>query len=130
MDDRALHEDIQTMTDWGQKFANVAMQSCSGARYDQTDDLQVMSLVFLTKQSDHIGSMIRLGEHLDVALVARSMIEGLVQLKWAAQKPQERALRWRAFAFVHDWRLGKELLARNEYVDPEQHARSKAGLAQ
>src|SRR5208282_5311729 len=41
----------------------------------------------------------------DAGLIARTMIDGLYQLRWAAQEPEERAKLWHSFAVVRDWRL-------------------------
>lgn len=67
-----------------------------------------MSLAFVSKQLDHAAAVLRLREHPDTNLVVRSMLEGLCQIKWALAEPQERAHRWRAFAYVTDWRLARK----------------------
>ena len=87
-------------------------------------------VAFCWKQEDHADAILTLGRHRDVQLIARSMIEGLCQVKWAAQDPDTRAERWRQFAWIHDWRL----LQRDERADKpvplETEKRILQGVAQ
>src|SRR5882672_4123436 len=74
-------------------------------RYREQDHLAFMALCFLSKQIDHAKSIIALVPGRDTILIARSMIEGLCQLLWAAKAPNVLPLQWRTFAYVHDWRI-------------------------
>src|SRR5947207_138684 len=79
-----------------------------GFMYDQSDYFSLMALSFLAKQREHAHSVLCLvdgGHYRDAGLIVRSMNEGLVLLKWAAQNLEDRPLRWAAFAWVRDWRL-------------------------
>lgn len=62
-------------------------------------------IFFTWKQEDHADAILTLGKHRDAQLIARSMVEGLCQLKWAANDPANRPERWRLFTWIHDWRL-------------------------
>ncbi len=88
-----------------------------------------MVVFYAWKQEDHADAVLRLGKHRDVQLVARSMIEGLCQLKWAAGDPEVRAERWRLFGFVHDWRLMQRNLGAGKEVPPDTRHRIEQGLA-
>jgi len=99
-------------------------------RFSDSDDAALMALVFAAKQLDHAKALLLLGSHPDCALVCRSMLEGLVQLKWALASPQERARRWRVFSLVTDWRLTRQLQAEGITLDRSQVADVEARLAQ
>ncbi len=70
---------------------------------DANDPLDFMAVHFLDKQVRHAEAVYTLDTHLDTALIARSMMEGLCFLKWSAQD-LDRALRWRVFIFIERWR--------------------------
>lgn len=84
---------------------------------------------FLWKQLDHADAILRLGVHRDADLIARSMIEGLCQLKWAAQDPDERGDRWRRFTWVHDWRLLQKKVRAGVPVSARLRRRIEEGVA-
>lgn len=75
-----------------------------------------------------VRSVLQLDQSLDSILIARSMLEGLSQLLWAAQAPEERPLRWRTFSFVLDWRLMRKRMAAGEAVTEDQRATIENGL--
>lgn len=81
------------------------------------DDFALMALCYLSKQVDHARAILLLGDSPDTVLIVRAMLEGLVQLKWAAQEPAARAKKWRDFASVHNWRALRALMAQGEMVD-------------
>lgn len=72
--------------------------------YKESDHAGVMKLFFLSKQLTHAKSVLRLEGSRDSTLIARSMFEGHFLLRWALREPEPRALQWRAFTLVHDWR--------------------------
>jgi hypothetical protein len=72
--------------------------------YRESDHFGFMSLFFLSKQLTHAISLLRLGECRDVVLIARTMFEGYFYHRWVQRDPATRALQWRAFVLVHDWR--------------------------
>jgi hypothetical protein len=93
-------------------------QKISSIKLDDSDDLGFMSACFLSKQTDHMFAIIRLLPHADIQLISRSMIEGLVQLHWCFKYP-EQAFIWRGFAWVHDWRLSRDMAKIGRCGDPE-----------
>lgn len=95
----------------------------SGSLSDD-NHLGFMAYAFLAKQTDHATGILRLGDHPDSVLIARSMLEGMVQLLWAAKDSPARPLLWRAFAWVVDWRTMRAQEAAGEEVAPEQKAAS------
>lgn len=88
----------------------------------------ILVVFFLWKQIDHVDAILRLGAHRDGALVARSMIEGLCQLKWAEQDPDARADRWRRFAWIHDWRLLRKRTREGHIIPADTRKRIEDGV--
>ena len=87
-------------------------------KVDDNDHLGFMSLCFLSKQTDHVDAILKLYPHHDIQLISRTMIEGLTQLLWCFKYPK-KALQWRAFAWVSDWRLSKSIIANGQNVPDE-----------
>jgi hypothetical protein len=98
--------------------------------YFEDEHLGFLARCFLSKQIDHLQSIEILIPRRDAILVARSMIEGLCQLLWIAEDPNTRALQWRAFAVVHDWRLMHNKIESGETVDPQKRANIEYALQQ
>lgn len=94
------------------------------------DHLGFMAANFLSKQSDHLHSIILLEPSRDVILIARSMIEGLCQLLWAANKPSSRPHKWRAFSSIEDWRNMQMFIDHGLSVDPQKRDKVAANLEQ
>ena len=61
--------------------------------------LRFMLASFAIKQSEHAKSRLKLGSSPDTMLIARTMIEGLSQMLWAAKRPRQRPLLWLTFVF-------------------------------
>ena len=74
------------------------------------DNLCFMAACFVSRQVDHLRGVLALVDNeldSEALVLARSMLEGMIQLLWAAQDPDERPLRWRAFSLIEDWRLAR-----------------------
>jgi hypothetical protein len=106
----------------------LANEMVENVPYSESDHLAFMALCFLSKQIDHTRSVLALIPSRDVVLIARSMIEGLCQLLWAAEDPDRLPLQWRAFAWVHDWRVMQTKNAAGEPVDPKRRAGIESAL--
>jgi hypothetical protein len=107
-----------------------AKETIDNIRYSEQDHLAFMALCFLGKQIDHANSILAIIPGRDAILIARSMIEGLCQLLWAAKDPNVLPLQWRAFAYVHDWRIMQSRVEAGEPVDPETRAGIESALRQ
>jgi hypothetical protein len=83
----------------------LARRCTAGVEFKRDDDFAFMALFFQAKQIEHTDGVLKLESHADTELIARSMLEGLWLLKWAYKEPAARALRWRYFAWIHDWRV-------------------------
>jgi hypothetical protein len=107
-------------------LSNMVVQD---ARCREDDHLGFMGLCFVSRQIDHVQCLAALGQQRDAMLIARSMIEGLCMLKWAAQSISERPLMWRAFGYVHNWRTLCRKVESGEAVDPLEQTKIESGLA-
>ena len=97
-------------------------------KYSEENHLGFRALCFLFKQVDHARSVTLLIPSRDAVLIARSMIEGLVQLLWAESSPDVLPLKWRAFAWVHDWRILREKARKGEAVDEDRRIKIEEAL--
>lgn len=113
---------------WVNKLLDLADEILEDAKYLDDDHLGFMALCFLGKQINHIQSIVTLVPNRDAILIARSMIEGLCQLLWAAQEPTERPLKWRAFGYIYDWRLQQVKIDRGESIDSSQQKSNELGI--
>ena len=114
------HQALSGLETWINKLLDLANETVENAESLDDDHLGFLALCFLSRQIDHIQSIVTLVPNRDATLIARSMIEGLCQLLWAGQEPMSRPLKWRAFAYIHDWRLMMAKINRGELVDPNQ----------
>lgn len=88
---------LPELRDWLNRLLALTDEMAYGVKYSDEDHLSFMALCFLGKQVDHARSVILLIPSRDAVLVARSMIEGLVQLLWAESHPDVLPLKWREF---------------------------------
>lgn len=120
-DNERATQDLADLHQWGDRLLVLAGEILANIQYSENDHLGFMSLCFLSKQIGHMQSILTLSPSRDTILIARSMIEGLCQLLWAAKEPNIRPMQWRAFAWVHDLRVIEAKKARGETVSLEQH---------
>ena len=119
INERALR-DLPSLRDRAEKLVDLSEKLSKEIKCDENDHLGCMAVLFLYRQIDHLQSIITLIPNKDTILIARSMIEGLCQILWAAQQPEERPLKWRAFAYVSDWRLIEAKRSRGEQIDLQE----------
>jgi hypothetical protein len=96
--------------------------------FDDANHLAFMAILFAGRQAEHVRSVLTLDKSIDAVLITRSMFEGLAQLLWAAQAPDERPLRFRTFAFVCDWRTMRKQVAAGSVVSPDQRTYIEEGI--
>jgi hypothetical protein len=111
MDDKylkALH-DIPRLIQFVDELIVISDSMTQVVKFDfERDHLALMSLCFVSKQIEHLRSvriLVDAKQNRDAGLIARSMIEGLCVLLWAAREPQTRPLRWKSYAWVEDYKL-------------------------
>lgn len=127
IDERA-EKNLPGLHEWVDRLLTLANKTLADIQYSDEDHLGFMSLCFLSKQIDHMQSIVTLIPSRDVNLIARSMIEGLFQLLWAAKEPGTFPIQWRAFACIHDWRAMQARVALGETATPEQRTAIENGL--
>jgi len=120
-------QDLPGLQHWASKVLALS-DEIRNIQYAENDHFGFMALSFLGKQREHMKSILILKESPDVVLIARSMIEGLCQLLWAAKNPDIRGLQWRAYSFILDYRIIQTKIAAGESVDQESHIKNKEGL--
>lgn len=114
-------QDIPNLIHFVDKLLELSDTMTQKAKFDGMDHLALMSLCFVSKQIEHLRSiriLVDAKQYRDAGLIARSMIEGLCILLWAARKPQNRPLHWRSYAWVEDYKLMLKKEKAEEKVDP------------
>ena len=127
INERALR-DLLSLRDRAEKLVDLSEKLSKEIKCNENDHLGYMTVLFLYRQIDHLQSIITLVPNKDTILIARSMIEGLCQILWAAQKPEELPLKWRNFAYVSDWRLIEAKRSRGEQIDLQEQQNINNGL--
>lgn len=69
-----------------------------------------------------MDSIRKLCPYPDVQLVARTMIETLIQMLWVAQNPIERSTMWRKYVIIEDWNTLQSILNRGASISPAERA--------
>jgi hypothetical protein len=114
-------QDIPNLIHFVDELLELSDAMTQRAKFDGMDHLALMSLCFVSKQIEHLRSiriLVDAKQYRDAGLIARSMIEGLCILLWAARKPQSRPLRWKSYAWVEDYKLMLKKEKAEEKVDP------------
>lgn len=76
-------------------------------KHDAGERAKYMAISFASKQEEHLRSLRRLvsaGQHRDAFLIARTMIEGIVQLRWALDNQPDGPDLWFWYCAIEDWR--------------------------
>jgi len=76
--------------------------------YRNDDHFAFMILCFLVKQKEHLNSVLTLvnaGSYSDAMIISRNMVEGVGIILWISEDLQKRALQWRKYSLVTDYRL-------------------------
>lgn len=126
--EQKAQQDLPGLRRWVNDLLALTDEIMQRVPYSEEDHFGFMALCFIGKQVDHTKSILMLDENPDVALIARSMIEGLCQLLWTAKDSYARGLQWRAYIYIQDWRVMRKKIAAGEYVDKETQARTEKGV--
>lgn len=129
LNEKRANEDLAGLHQWVRKLLALANETTQHIQYSEDDHFGFMALCFLFKQIDHMKSILLLKGARDVELIARSMLEGMCQLLWAANNPNSRA-QWRTFAWIHDWRTMNAQIAAGEPVDPKKRSSIEEAIRQ
>ncbi len=109
-------------------LTRICLLNASNVVIDESNDFAFVAMLFLNKQLDHAESLRLLLPRRDTCLIARSMFDGDCRLQWIAQDPIDRARRWRAFSFVHDFHIIKDQISRGQSVSEVDQARIDSGI--
>jgi len=77
-------------------------------KYSIDDHFAFMILCFLSKQKEHLISamtLVKSESYSDAMIISRNMIEGVGIISWVSEDLQKRALQWRKYSVVSDYRL-------------------------
>lgn len=94
------------------------------------DHFGFMALCFLGEQAGYlraISELVQRGLGKPAGLVARSMVEGMVLLRWAQADP-DRPLRWRLYVWIVDFRTMMRDTEGGMAIKPQQKARIEEAL--
>lgn len=86
------------------------------------DNFGFFLICYLYKLNQHMDSIRKLCPSPDTQLVARTMIETLIQMLWVAQNPEERSAIWRNYVFIEDWNTLQDMLNRGIPISQTVHA--------
>lgn len=76
--------------------------------YPNDNHFSFMLLCFLNKQFEHLNSVLNLVNselYSDAMIISRNMIEGFAIINWVSKDKNKRALRWRKYCVVTDYRI-------------------------
>ncbi|ELD8765428.1 hypothetical protein RBG16_003757 [Vibrio cholerae] len=88
----------------------------------EDDDFSFFLVCYLYKLNQHMDSIRKLCTSPDVQLVARTMIETLIQMLWVAQNPTERSAMWRNYVFIEDWNTLQRIPNLGALISPTERA--------
>lgn len=77
-------------------------------RFDRKDRLGRLLTYFTYRQLEHSMSLQKLDPNYDVMLISRAMIEGLFNLEWIMETPEERAAQYFDFSAIHNINLSEK----------------------
>jgi hypothetical protein len=123
-------QDISGLQQWANRLFDLSNKLMQDSTYSEDDHFAFMCLNYVSKQKTHNKSILALAESRDSGLIARAMLEGMCQLLWAARDPATRALQWRAFAWIHDWRLMQAQIKAGDPIDNSKRAAIEKVLQQ
>lgn len=121
---------LPDLAGWLEKIRRSSRSGLSGVQVSEDDHFAVMALCFQGKQVEHSLALEALVPRKDSILIARTMVEGMCQLLWAARDMPERAQRWREFALVEDFREWKRRLKKGQAPSPEKEKELDQRLAE
>lgn len=125
---KSMSLDIAKLCERFLRHVTPLLEKSPPARDGADQALQLMSFSFLPEQISNLKALLLLyqgGPLKSIGIVGRSMLEGMVQLKWASAEPS-RPERWRHYAAVLDWNLIEAKKQAGESVDANYEAEMKA----
>lgn len=96
---------------------------------ERNDDFGFFLICYMYKLDLHMNSIRKLSPSPDVQLIARSMIETLIQMLWVAHSSVQRASKWRQYIFVEDWMKLQDLIRKGKDISVEEQHSINSGYA-
>ncbi len=127
-EDINISDDSKRLVEFCNRIINLA-DSLTNIKIHHEDNIGFIGMCFLSKQIDHLKAIVKLTPSKDTQLIARSMIEGMCQLFWA-DKDEMRAIRWRAFASINDWRSMEKSIRKGQAIPENQRIEVNSRLEQ
>jgi hypothetical protein len=74
--------DLPIIRDWSNRLMEISKKYIISGNISINNDepFQLMCLAFVSRQIEHIGSLIALNNHRDMGIIARTMLEGMILL--------------------------------------------------
>jgi hypothetical protein len=89
-------------------------------------DFEFVAKLFLETQAEHLRAakfLLKARRYASARILGRVMFEGMIFLLWINADRRDRAMKWRAWSAVTDWRLLREQDAARVMVDDEYRKR-------
>jgi len=116
--------EVKKLHNFVKKLLNLTKEMTkNGIEYNLNDNFAVMLLGFFSKQEEHmkvISLLVEYGYERDAELNARSMIEGLILIKWTYQNPKDRSFLWYYFPCILAWRRMQERINNGEKIEQKE----------
>lgn len=119
---------IPVLREFADRICALTNEILNEAATNNEDNFGVMGICFLSKQLHHLKAIVHLQNHRDAELIARSMLEGYIQLSWCSIDSDNRARQWREFGRIHNYQILKrnprlsELLKEEAKVEFRENA--------
>ena len=112
-----------------------AYEICSteGFPIEGDGDFEFVANLFFEMQAEHLRAattLLRTKNFLSLKVLGRTMFEGMVLLLWINGKRDERAMKWRAWSSVTNWRLLREKDAAGVSVEASERKRVEERITQ
>jgi len=113
------------------QLARDVIEESSKKGFKDNNHIGFMSFAFLCRQIENLESILYLikeRKFKSAAIIARSSLEGLALLLWAANKPKERAYKWRCFVVFEDYWRFKEMRDNSEQIDEKEFCKIESAF--
>jgi hypothetical protein len=128
----SFDKEIAVLVDTTVKFLKYGAQLLSlDLKHPENDHFAFMVIAFCFRQMEHLKSLYTLYKNecfQDMQFIARSMLEGMVFLKWGYANKQIVPLKWKAYSWVTDYRLAMKHIAEGKGPDDETKQKIIAAL--
>jgi len=105
------------------------LKSLLPKNFHKDDYSSQLIILHLFRQIDHVQSIVKLDPSMDMVLIARSMIEGAIQLEWILKEDtQTRVRSWFNYACIHNEKLLDHQLKKGVYIPDDEKAKIEKSI--